>query len=173
MGVVLVLGGFGLCLVVLVVRARMYDNKEPELNWKYYYTFLTLCIVATFIAFLGFNILASGPAGPEADYSSVLTILSMLAAGTVAGFFVFSHGEKGHRERFFPNAIAICFMGLFYLLFAGVAFYIGKSASVHAAERASVLVPFIMWVILVVNTLFDFWDYRWESARREKEEGEQ
>jgi len=60
------------------------------------------------------------------DYSSVLTILSLLAAGIIAEFFVFSHGQAAHDEKFFPNAIAICFMGLFYLLFGAVSFYIGK-----------------------------------------------
>lgn len=154
----LVAAGFGLCLSVLLIRAIIYKKDESE--WKCYYCFLALCIVASFIAFLGFNKLASAPTGTGADYSSVLTILSLLAAGIIAGFFVFSHTERAHNEKFFPNAIAICFMGLFYLLFGAVSFYIGKSEDIHIAERITILIPFIMWVILVVNTLFDFWDYR-------------
>ncbi len=156
--------GFVLQFAAILIRAIVYRNQYFVMNWKY--TLLTLLsIVGCVLAFLGFSTFAHAPAQIGVDYSVILTVLSLISAGIIAGFFSFTYQEAGKNDKYFPNLISAVFALLFYLLFGAVSFYIGKSEQIHKVEYASTIVPVIMALILAANSLFDFWDYN-----REKEE---
>lgn len=94
-----------------------------------------------------------------ADFSSVLSILSLLAAGVIAGKFAFSYHEVASDERFLATALSILIVLLFYVLFGAVSFYAGASETVSAAPKIELVIPAIMAIILFSNTLHDYWDY--------------
>ena len=94
------------------------------------------------------------------DYSQILTVLSLLAAAIITGFFTFTFTEAAPDKHLMPSAISSCFVVLFYLVFAAISFYMGKSGHIHNAPYATCVVPMIMWVLLVANVVYDFWDYR-------------
>lgn len=93
------------------------------------------------------------------NYSSVLTILSLLAAGVIAGKFAFSHHEVASDERPLATALSILIVLLFYVLFGAVAYYSGISDGVSTAPLVEFLIPSIMGIVLISNTLHDYWDY--------------
>ena len=154
--------GFILQLLAVAIRATVYRNQHFTLSWSY--AFLTiLSIIGCVFAFVGFTIFAHAAVHPGVDYGIILTVLALLSAGIIAGFFTFSYQEAGNNDKCFPNFISIGFTLLFYLLFGAVSFYIGKSEQIHKVEYASTIVPIIMALILAVNSLFDFWDYNIEE----------
>ncbi len=154
--------GFTLQFVAILIRAIAYRNQNFAVNWKY--ALLTLLSInGCVLTLVGFIVLAHSPAQIGVDYSVILTVLSLISAGIISGFFTFSYQEAGKNDKYFPNIISVCFTLLFYLLFGAVSFYIGKSEEIHKAEYASTIVPIIMALILAVNTLFDFWDYNIEE----------
>ena len=143
----------------IILRAMLHKTRNFDYGLKDW-LILGLSIIGNIIALFGFFNLSTGPANPCVDYSSVLTILSLLSAGVIAGNFTFSYQEAAADERLLPNLISACFTILFLFLFGSVSFYMGKSAQVSRAEGIAMLGPTIMFLILITNTIFDFWDYR-------------
>jgi hypothetical protein len=143
----------------IILRAMLHETRNFDYSLKDW-LILGLSIIGNVIALFGFFKLSTGPANPSVEYSSVLTILSLLSAGVIAGNFTFSYQEAAADERLLPNLISSCFTILFLFLFGSVSFYMGKSAQVSRAEEITILGPLIMFLIMITNTIFDFWDYR-------------
>lgn len=155
----LVMLGFVLTSLGILLREGLYKTREIPMTRKYG-GLLGLCIGGSVAALLGFFQLASTSANSNTDYSQMLTILSILAAGITTGYFTFSYGDVGEDEHILATAIALVFVALFYLTFAAISFYMGKSEIIHSTEGANLIGPLIMWLILMGNVLYDFWDYR-------------
>ncbi len=160
LGVALCLLGFMLCLAAVAVRAERYPDRCVRELRPRYSSLLILSLIGNSIAFFGFRSLVSAPGSSGADYSTVLSILSLLATGVITGNFVFSYRKQAEDEAFLVNLISIWFMALFYLLFGAISFYMGQDHKVHGAPGIAMIAPLIMSMILVANALFDFWDYR-------------
>ena len=152
--------GLTLALLSTLLRATLYNNREIPLNRKYY-GLMCLSLAGSIFGVIGFFQLAQTAIDTSGvDYSQILTVLSLLAAAIVTGFFTFTFTEAASDELLMPSAISACFTILFYLAFAAISFYMGKSSHIHNAPYAMFVVPTIMWVLLVANSLYDFWDYR-------------
>ncbi len=149
-------------IVALAIRALCL-KRETALTSAHFWGPLVVCVIANVIAYWGFWTLASGPVDESVNYGSILSVLSLLSAGVIAGNFAFTHQEAASDEAVIVTIIACCFVSLFYLLFAGVCFYSGKSIDIQSAPGAAELIPTIVFVILLVNTFYEFWDYREES----------
>ena len=148
-------------IITLIIRA-LFCKKQNSVSSPKFWAPLVACMLANLIAYFGFLEMASGPPDITADYGSIVSVLSLLSAGVIAGNFAFTHQEAAMDEDVIVTAIAILFIVLFYLLFAGVCFYAGKSVDIQNATGAAKLIPTIVFVILLVNTLFEHWDFREE-----------
>jgi len=157
----MLLVAFGFALSLLAVLWRLtYRTRYIDLDFKYYFLLL-VSVLGTFLAFLGFRELASGAINEtNLDYSQILTVLSLLAAGIITGYFTFTYEQSAEDERPLTTALSSGFAFLFYFTFASISFYMGKSKQIHGAEGANIVGPIIMWVLLLANSLHDFWDYR-------------
>ena len=87
-------------------------------------------------------------------------MLSLLSAGAFAGLCAVEYDKARKDESCLLNFMSFLFVTLFYLLFFGICYYVGKSENMHQVERVSCVVPLIMVVLLEVNTVIDIWDYR-------------
>jgi hypothetical protein len=154
----LVAFGFGLSLTAVLLRIT-YRTRNINLDRKYY-ALLLISVIGTFVAYLGFRQLAAVAVNEAVDYSQILTVLSLLAAGIITGYFTFTYEQSAPDERFLPTALSTCFAVLFYLVFGAISFYMGKSKQIHSTEGANTVGPIIMWVLLLANSFHDFWDYR-------------
>ncbi len=153
--------GLILALLSSILRAVKYKVRETPMNLQYYWL-LSLSLIGSIVGAFGFSQLAQTSIDPSSvDYSQILTVLSLLAAAIITGFFTFTFTEAASDERLIPTAISCCFVVLFYLVFAAISFYMGKSSNIHNAPYARFFVIAIMWVLLVANHLYDFWDYRY------------
>lgn len=153
-----VAAGFALSLIAVLFRLA-YGTRNIKLDRKYY-ALLLISLIGTFLAFSGFRQLAGVPINETVDYSQILTVLSLLAAGIITGYFTFTYEQSAPDERFLPTALSTCFALLFYLVFGAISFYMGKSKQIHSTEGANTVGPLIMWVLLLANSFHDFWDYR-------------
>jgi len=151
-----VINGFLLALTAISLRAALFPGRKVT-DCRLYFGLKVLAIFSTVIAGLGFSCMAHAPADVSgADYSQVLSLLGVLAAAALIGFFTYKSSGTGAIGQTVASA---SFMGLFYLLFGAISFYLGMSTSMHQASGMGSLLPFIMWVFLVVNVLLDFADY--------------
>lgn len=150
-----------LSLISIILRPIVYKSRSIPLN-KYYYFILGISLIGTIAGLAGFKQLSEASVDKDSgiDYSQILTVLSLLAAAVITGFFTFSYTEAASDEWFLPSAISACFSILFYVIFGALSFYMGKSSHVHNAPYANFIGSVVMWMLLVVNALFDFWDYR-------------
>lgn len=162
----LIVVGCILAIVALLGRAITFEGRTIELGRRFY-TLLAVSVAGSLMAFKGFFDLANAMPMPmlplpsnAVDYSQILTVLSLLAAGIVTGFFTFTFQDAADDERWLATAISTCFVILFYCVFGALSLYVGKSAHIRASEHASTLLPLIMWLLLLANALYDFWDYR-------------
>lgn len=156
-------GGF-ISIISVIFRAVIFNDRKKTTGCKYW-GFMGIPIEGSVIGFIGFLRLAHLPVdSSQIDYSQILTVLSLLATAVITGFFSWSFTESAKDENFIVTAISVCFIGLFYLLFSAISFYMGQSENIHNAPYAAILVPIIMWLLLTVNTLLDFWDYRDTTA---------
>jgi hypothetical protein len=161
LGVMLVPLGFLLHLAATMQRGREYAEGRVESDDpRYFRNLLTASVAGAVLALGGFLALANSPAHPGVDYGSTHLILAILAAGVTAGFFAFSVAGGGRGEADLANIISITYMALYYLLFGALSFYMGKSQEIHDAEGMTILGPFVLFGIMVVSVLFNFWDYR-------------
>lgn len=142
----------------LIYRA-IACTPEIAVNDKKLLIPLFICIVADCLAAWGFSVLIARPPMLGADFGSVLSILSLLAAGVIAGKFAFSYHEVASDERPIATALSILIVLLFYVIFGSVSYYSGASETVSAAPRIELVIPIIMAIILFSNTLHDYWDY--------------
>ena len=150
--------GFLLSLVAVLLRL-VYGTRRIPLDGKYY-GLLLISVIGTFLAYLGFRELASVAVNESVDYSQILTVLSLLAAGIITGYFTFTYEQSAADERFLLSLLSTCFALLFYLTFGSISFYMGKSKQIHSTEGANTVGPLIMWALLLANSFHDFWDYR-------------
>lgn len=150
--------GFSLSLIAVLLRL-LYRTRRIRLDYKYY-SLLCLSIVGSLLAFIGFLQLSRTPINESVEYAQILSILSLLAAGIITGYFTFTYEQAASDELLFPTAYSTCFALLFYFVFSVICFYMGKSRHVHNTEGANIFVPVIMGVILLANAFRDFWDYR-------------
>jgi hypothetical protein len=163
---ILIVVGCILGITALMGRAIAFEGRSIELGRRFY-LLLAVSVIGTLLAFKGLYDLANATPVPTlplpsnaVDYSQILTVLSLLAAGIVTGYFTFTFQEAADDECWLATAISACFVILFYSVFGALSLYIGKSAHIRASEHASTLLPFIMWLLLLANALYDFWDYR-------------
>ena len=155
-----VIFGGVLSLLAIIMRPCIFKNRRQTKQNEYWYL-MALSIAGNFLGLFGFYQLATGSISTNSDdYSQILTVLSLLATAVITGFFAWSFTEAGTDEVPVTTAISACFTSLFYILFFALSFYIGKSGNTHNAEYAAFISSSIMFLILVVNTLLDFWDYR-------------
>jgi hypothetical protein len=150
--------GFGLSVIAVLLRLT-YRTRKIKLDYKYY-ILLLISVIGTFLAYLGFRQLAAVAVNEMVDYSQILTVLSLLAAAIITGYFTFTYEQSAADELFLPTALSTSFVLLFYLVFGSISFYMGKSKQIHTTEGANTVGPLIMWVLLVANSFHDFWDYR-------------
>ena len=149
--------GFALSLVAFILR-----GLRPRRNWgldRQYYGLLGLSVFGSVLAFIGFLRFSHGTPN-TGDYSQFLTVLALLASGIISGYFNFTFDQAAEDEKFFPSALSICFILLFYLVFTAISFYIGKSNKIHDVEGANIIAPLIMLILLVAIAVREFWDYR-------------
>ena len=78
------------------VKNRVISHKK-QLPKAYKRT-LIASIVGSTIAFFGFVLLIINPDKSCTDYNIILTVLSLLSAGIISGFFSFSY-QKAHKEE--------------------------------------------------------------------------
>jgi xanthine/uracil permease len=147
--------GFG----SVILRTILFTSRKITLDKKYY-GLIGLSLLGSAVGSWGYHDLISGNVDTATDYSQILSVLSLLAAGIIAGFFTFTFTQAADDERVLTSLISGCFVVLFYTVFAALSYYMGKSAHIHNAAYTSFVGPFIMGLLLVGNTLFDFWDYR-------------
>lgn len=155
----LVIIGFSLAFLAIILRAVILQTRKTKLDLKYY-AFLSLSVIGSVIAGFGFSQLAQTEVNENFDYSQILTVISLLAAGIITGNFTFTYEEMAEDEIFITTLISICFTFLFYFVFAAISFYMGKSKQIHSVEGAVLIGPIIMWALLLANALYDFWDFR-------------
>jgi hypothetical protein len=162
---VLVLAGMFFAVLAIVMRAIVFrKSRRIEFGWQYYLLLMS-ALFGTMLGAAGFYMLTgtsinAGTTSSAVDYSQILGILSLLTAGITAGFFSFSYNNTDTEEIVLPTILSVSFTVLFYLLFAAISFYMGKSKFVHNVEYADVFGPLIMWFLLVANMAYDFLDYR-------------
>lgn len=90
-GAFLVALGLALNITSIVLRAVLYDGRKIKLELKYY-GIMGISLLGTFSGLFGFLALSNGEIdSSKNDYSQILTILSLLAAAIVTGFFLRSH----------------------------------------------------------------------------------
>lgn len=157
-GLTYVIAGCFINVCMIILRAIFIErcsNSVPLSFWL----FLSISSSAILMSTYGFYLFISLPKNCSNDYTLILTILSLLSAGIISGFFTFSYNRSSKEERFLPNALAICFTTLFYLLFGAVSYYMGKSQLIESVEYVNILGAVIMGFILMGNLFFDFWDY--------------
>lgn len=155
----LIFGAAILYTATLVVRGLFLDSKVALCSPKFWFPLL-ICLIANGIAFCGFWILANTPAVEPGNYESILSVLALLSAGVISGNFSFTHQESAEDENFLVSLIACFFVLLFYLIFTGVCFYSGKSTEIYSAPYATQLIPTIVFLVLMTNTFYEFWDHR-------------
>jgi hypothetical protein len=160
LGVMLVPLGFVLHLAAIMQRGREYAGDQVEPDAKYFRNLLTASLAGAVLALGGFLALANSPAHSGVDYGSTHLILALLAAGVTVGFFSLRVAGAGPGEADLANVISISYMGLYYLLFAALSFYMGRSQEIHDAEGMSILGPFVLFGIMAVSILLNYWDYR-------------
>ena len=131
------------------------EAQRPSFWWLMY-----VSLLGNILGAVAFYQLSTLPVVEGFDYSKILTVLSLLAAAVIAGFLAWSFMDAAKDEIMITTFISICFTSLFYALFFALSFYIGKSKYTHYAEFAPLICSLIMWIIMMVNTLIDFWDYR-------------
>ena len=162
-GLALVFLGFSISFITLILRAILIPRQESILKGK----MCCFCIMIGFsilsipFAIFGYSCLIRSPINEANDYSLIIATLSLLSVGVIAGFFRFTFGEARKENVTFilSNAVAISFNTIFYFLFGLVCYCIGRSTHTETIGDVSFFVPAIMGVILVANTLFDYWDY--------------
>jgi hypothetical protein len=155
--------GFVLSLAAFLLRASK-RRTGWNLNFKYY-RLLILSVVGSVFAFVGFLRFSHGTVN-DVDYSQILTVFSLLASGMIAGYFSFTFEQAADDERFFPFALSTCFILLFYLVFAAISFYMGKSRRIQSIEGANIIAPVIMGMLLLAISVREFWDYRKAQSGR-------
>lgn len=145
--------------ILIVIRGCIYETRDFNIDWKWW-LLIVGSLGANLFACIGFHDLMKSTENTGIDHSSVLSVLSLLAAGVIAGNFAFSYQEAAADERILPNAISLIFVNLFYLLFGSVSYYFAKSTDTIAIEGLVWVLPAIMTLILIANTLNNYWDYR-------------
>ncbi len=157
--ILVIIGGFLAVAGIMCRFAFFLESRDIPFTWKYY-----LCIGLSFLgtipATVGFYLLTQIPVNSIQDYSQILTVLSILATGIITAFFTFSYANLKGDEVALPTLLSVCFVILFYFVFFAISFYIGKSKLIHNNENVEVFVPWIMWILLVANMMYDFMDYR-------------
>jgi len=161
LGSILVALGGTLAFVAVLCRFGFYaQSRIIKFGWKYYLCIL-MSFLGTILAAIGFYLLVTQtPINAKQDYSQILGVLSLLAAGIITGFFTFSYVNVSDDEVILPTCISCCFVVLFYLVFLAISYYVGRSSATHNIENVEGVVPGIMWLLLVANMIYDFLDYR-------------
>lgn len=155
---IIVLFAYLLYSGAIIYRTRFCSPEIAISNYRFYSPLL-LCIACDCIAAFGFSALFKGIPAESGQYSPVLTILSLLAAGVIAGKFSFSHHETSSDEKWLTSSLYLLIVLLFYVIFGAVSYYAGLTKSVSAAPGIQVIIPLIMAIILIANTIEDYWDY--------------
>ena len=145
-------------LIVIVVRAIVVKQEQNKISARFW-ILLGVAILSTIIASYGFYLFLRLNPNEDNNYELILTILSLLSAGIISGYFTFSYRNSLKSEPILPNAISLCFTLLFYFLFGSVSFYMGKSQLIEGIEHVEWLIALIMFLLFLGNLLFDFWDY--------------
>lgn len=153
-----VAAAFLIYLVTIIFRTALCTPTIAVSNPRYWIP-LSVALLADGVAGYGFNVLMQRSPTPDTSYSAVLTILSLLAAGVIAGRLAFSHQEIAQDERALGTSLSVLLALLLFLLFGAVAYYAGLSSDISAAPDIHIVIPVIMGVLLLANTVSDYWDY--------------
>ena len=140
-------------------REKDCDRKETTIDDSIFKKLLLFSNLGHLLALIGFIILSCSLSPTDFSFTTELTILSLLATGVIAGYYSFSYQKATKEELPLARKIGVCFTILFYCIFSSIAFYMGSSVEIHKSELARFIIPFIMLLILLGNTYFDFWDY--------------
>lgn len=160
----LIFGGLAVALgfvvhgVGILFRARLCTPAIPVKSPRYWLPLLA-SLAGDLLGGLGFLLLIQTAQPQETEYGDVLTVLSLLAAGVIAGKFAFSHQETAEDERALTAALSIIILFLFYSLFGAVSYYGGLSPDFRAAPMIEMIIPIIMVAVLFANTIHDYWDF--------------
>lgn len=173
-GMCLVIIGTAISLSVNIIRGICLKRKPPKGKEAKYskrnFIFFLVSIAGVFVATIGFYPLLFCQIKTIEKPEAILTVLSILSAGTIAGFFTFSYGKAAgsinfsskilpNPEKFFPNLISFCFQATFYLLFTAVSYFVGKSCFSYASPYLEWVILFFIFLTLVSVIAFDYWDY--------------
>ena len=169
-GFAIALLGLVFSLFSIIWRSIRYKDGKVAPNDRFYWLWLMgLATVGCILGTIGFFLIVQTSIDSSGvDYSQILTVLSLLAAAVVVGWFTFTYAQALEDEAQITTAISCCFFILFYIIFAAISFYMGRSSHVHKAPYTTCIVPIIMGLLLLTNTLFDFWDYRKSSYSSNK-----
>ena len=156
-----ILISYGINVLLIITRGMIFKSRDFKIDAKWQVLILA-SLLANIIAFFGFQDLLNTMFVEEEseNYATILTVLSLLSSGIIAGNFAFSYQDSANDEGFLTNAISIVFISLFYLLFASVNYYSGKSIDIKKIDGLIYILPTIMTLILIANTLYNYWDYR-------------
>jgi len=152
---------FGINIILILTRGFIFPNRDFKIN-KVWWILIVISLIADIVAFKGFQDLLSTlfVKDNSSSYTTILTVLSLLSSGIIAGNFTFSYQDSAEDESLLTNTISIIFISLFYLLFSAVTYYTGKSVEVYKIDYLIYILPAIMTLILIANTLYNYWDYR-------------
>lgn len=151
----------GLILYLLAVGYRaVFCSIDTDLKDPHFVVPLCICMFANGLAGMGFAGLIAQPHEDGANYTAVLIILSLLTAGVISGKFAFTHHDLAHDEKVLGALMSLLLVILFYTLFGSVSYYAGLTESVSTAPFIYLSIPVIMVLVLIWNTIHDFWDYR-------------
>ena len=152
-----IVNGFILALSAISLRAALYPGRKIS-QCGLYYGLMALALAGTIFAAAGFACLIHSPIEAQgADYSQIVVMLALLAAAVLVGFFGYKPSGKGAVMQTVASA---SFMALLYFIFGAISYYLGKGANTHQAPEVAGIVSFTLWLILAVNAVRDFADYR-------------
>jgi len=143
----------------IIIRGFMYTSRDFSIDFRWW--LLVFCaMIPNVLVYIGLHNLLVCTENTGVDHSSILSVLSLLSAGVIAGNFAFSYQDASDDEIILPNAISLVFVNLFYLLFGAVTYYFAESTDVLSVSGFTWILPTIMTLILTANTLNNYWDYR-------------
>ena len=162
------------CLItigIIIARAIVFKSRVIKFDLKYRLLFWG-SLIGPIAAAIGSYMLIKTPisSNKEADYSLILTVVSLLATGVITGFFTFRYQNVDSDERVSPTALSCFFAALFYTVFGLISFYLGKSKVTHNLEGVEIWIPAILWMLLSANVIYEFLDYRVKPSDEPKKD---
>ena len=157
------------CLLIPILMSglffylrHLWFKKRNKIKSGYNWTiFIFLsAIVPGFVAFYCFRYLLFSFDGSQDNYETILSVLSLMATGAIAGMFVFTYQDAAKDESILASIIAFLYLSIIYILFGSISFYLGKSVDIKKLNELAFILPIVMALFLIIIILYNNWDYR-------------